>query len=327
MQRYKEIDYARAISAILIVCGHVVTQARMQTAFTTYMGRVLYSFHIYVFFLCSGFVSTKDAFATVNIRDYIHKRIVRLLIPYITMGFVYVPFRMVLSKIARSEFEIRDMWKILIGQNPDGSLWFLYMLFIISVLAVLFVKKKNITLCLSIASLLWIVSCVYKPSSDIVLSVCRYSFMFLVGIFIRSEYEKCKLMLKNRKICVLCLVLFTVGNIVDIMNQTEILLPITAISGTFIVMYISINLVRTHDDSPIHGLVNLISLYCMEIYIFAEPFKVVIRTGLNRMNMNLFGEITLTVLGSVFCAIVFCKYIIHKSRILSFLFLGKYGSN
>lgn len=38
MHRYKEIDYARTISAILIVCGHVVTQTRTQTPFTTYVG-------------------------------------------------------------------------------------------------------------------------------------------------------------------------------------------------------------------------------------------------------------------------------------------------
>lgn len=35
-------------------------------------------------------------------------------------------------------------WTLLVGNNPDGQLWFLYVLFMLSVIAIWFINERNI---------------------------------------------------------------------------------------------------------------------------------------------------------------------------------------
>ena len=57
---------------------------------------------------------------------YIVSRARRLLVPYFVIGLLYIPVKLKLSDVAVKPFKVTDIWKLMIGQNPDVSLWFLY---------------------------------------------------------------------------------------------------------------------------------------------------------------------------------------------------------
>lgn len=320
--KYREIDYARGIATILIVIGHVITQVDSQhsTIFLAVLGGGLYSFHIYVFFFVSGFVSTKDLYKSVNKHEFIKKRALKLLVPYFTMGIIYIPLRLFMSKYARNPFLISDSWKILIGQNPDGSLWFLYMLFLISVVTIFTFNEKTNKMCLIITGVAWMVSCIIQPENDIVLSLSRYTFMYMLGTCSRIYYANWLGILKEPIVMIVALIAFVIGNTINYKFNTEAMLPITAVTGTTVIL----GLAKLFDSKGKHKkLIDIVSANCMEIYIFSEPMKVVLRLLINRSGINYYVGLMLIICGAILLPVLFAKFIVKRSKILSFLFLGR----
>jgi len=320
--KYREMDYARGIATILIVIGHVITQADSQhsTIPLSVLGGGLYSFHIYVFFFVSGFVSTKDLYKTVNRPEFIKKRALKLLVPYFTMGIIYIPLRLFMAKYARNPFSIGDSWKILVGQNPDGSLWFLYMLFLISVVTLFTLNEKSDKICLIITGLAWIASCIIQPENDIVLSLSRYTFMYMLGTYSRIYYTNWLGILKEPIVMTVALIAFVIGNTINYKFNTEAVLPITAITGTAVILGVA----KLFDDKGKHKkLIDIVSANCMEIYIFSEPVKVVLRLLINRSGINYYVGMLLIIYGAILLPVLFAKFIVKRSKILSFLFLGR----
>lgn len=83
-----------------------------------YAFRIIYSFHITLFFFVSGFLANRGKFNS----NVIAKRAYQLLIPFVMWALI---------KYKRS-FDINRALQILI--YPDKGLWFLYNLFIYSAL-------------------------------------------------------------------------------------------------------------------------------------------------------------------------------------------------
>ena len=128
--RYTEIDIARGIGIFFVVLGHSIKQTQIQAAWIRILTYIIYSFHMPLFFCLSGFVSAKILRMHKHERiQYVSSRARRLLIPYFTIGLIYIPVKLKLSEAAVKPFAVSDIWKLLIGQNPDVSLWFLYILF------------------------------------------------------------------------------------------------------------------------------------------------------------------------------------------------------
>lgn len=107
---------------------------------------MIYQFHMPLMFFISGMLSGKilklDSFADRG--QYIKNRFLRLMVPYFAIALLYLPFKMALSRFANQPYDISGIWKILLGENPDGGLWFLYVLFLIQVVMCFLVRKENL---------------------------------------------------------------------------------------------------------------------------------------------------------------------------------------
>ena len=187
--RYTEIDIARGIGIFLVVLGHSIKQTGVSAGWIKILTYIIYSFHMPLFFCLSGFVSAK--ILTMNRKErgsYIVARARRLLIPYFTIGLIYIPIKLKMSDVAVKPFTTGDIWKILIGQNPDVSLWFLYILFLIELISALVVNSYNFrsiwygSFFLSVA--------IYWANLDI--RTPKYLFFFLMGIWVRLKFEDCR---------------------------------------------------------------------------------------------------------------------------------------
>ncbi len=101
-------------------------------------------------FFISGMLSGK-ALRLQGLNDrisYVRGRFQRLMVPYFTIALFYLPFKIFLSRFANQPYDIAGIWKIFLGENPDGGLWFLYDLFLIQMVMALLLRRNNIHLVL-----------------------------------------------------------------------------------------------------------------------------------------------------------------------------------
>ena len=90
---YNEINIARGIGILLVVLGHALKQTGVTDLAVNVLIEVIYSFHMPLFFVLSGFVSVK-ILAYTKREEYvrfIRSRMLRLLLPSFVMGVLYMP--------------------------------------------------------------------------------------------------------------------------------------------------------------------------------------------------------------------------------------------
>lgn len=127
------VDIAKGICIILVVMGHAIPDAstgRIADPFLGFANAALHTTRMPLFFFLAAFLVTVPG---APILTFIKKRFTRLMIPYVFVGLAYLPFKLLLSSFANRPYSMDKFWQILIGVNPDGELWFLYVLFIISI--------------------------------------------------------------------------------------------------------------------------------------------------------------------------------------------------
>lgn len=248
------------------------------------------------------------------------------MIPYFAMGIVYFPFRIILNRIARNEYRITDFWKILIGENPDGALWFLYVLFFFSIIACWLVTKKSLSFTIVVTSILSIITLFVALPTPI--DNLFFAPFYFIGIYIRMHYEKLKDMLNKIWIKLLAILSFVFSNCIMFTSNVNYFIAaakiMAAVSGCFLIWWISLAIVQNNRSTSIINWVknqfNVFGDYSMDIYIFAEPIKVVIRTLLKRC--QLIVMVTLTFIISTALAMLVSKYVVRRIKIFKKLFLG-----
>ncbi len=146
-KRNRALDIAKGIAIILVVIGHAIPDATTKQGISSgslaLLHSLIYSFHMPLFFLISGyFVNTLSTASSRGAQ--IWKKFQRLMVPYIFVGLAYAPCKLLLSRFANDPFHLSNLWKMVIGVNPDGELWFLYSLFVMSVFAVVLRARVGI---------------------------------------------------------------------------------------------------------------------------------------------------------------------------------------
>lgn len=331
MKRYLEMDIAKGIGIILVILGHALdaTQRSTNIPAATGLFDFIYSFHMPLFVLVAGFVSG-PSLLKYSKRELIVKRTKRLMIPYFVAGILYFLMKMGIAKIKHFQYnEAKNLWKMFIGTNPSLSLWFLYVLFVLSIISILFVKEKRIiyiTLIAIIISILF--GTITLNNGDFIKMlerVCRHISYYFVGLLVFFYYENIKKQLYKWYLPLLSLCIFisifalqnNINN-VYLKNTTNILM---ALSASVIIINIS-NLITNKCKNTSKQLVS-IGKYSMDIYIIGsliQPMaKMAFGTGAGlKYWIYVFGSTILIIALSI----VLSKYFIRKIKILRLLLLG-----
>lgn len=183
--RDSSFDIMKGIAILLVVLGHSVPDQASASGIASYplylMRTIIYSFHMPVFFFVAGYfmhIPLKEGF-----QKFVKDKSIRLMVPYFTIGLLYFPFKLVLSKFASQQIYPQDIWKIFIGINPDGELWFLYCLFFISIIIALLVKRVNLGLLIG-SFLIGMLSDVFNIFSVAMVSeILYFQFFFILGLY------------------------------------------------------------------------------------------------------------------------------------------------
>ena len=216
--RDSSFDIMKGIAILLVVLGHSVPDQASASGIASYplylMRTIIYSFHMPVFFFVAGYfmhIPLKEGF-----NKFVKDKFIRLMVPYFTIGLLYFPFKLALSKFANQQINVQDIWKIFIGVNPDGELWFLYCLFFISILTGLLVKRVNISL-LSISLIIGIFADVINIFSiPMVSSILYFQFFYVLGLYIK-QYELLDY-IKSLVIVIVSIIVFSIGNYVLLLD-------------------------------------------------------------------------------------------------------------
>lgn len=330
--RYTEIDIARGIGILFVVLGHSIKQTGVSAGWIRILTYIIYSFHMPLFFCLSGFVSAKILPMKRHERGvYALSRARRLLVPYFVIGLLYIPLKLKMSASAIKPFSVSDIWKLLIGQNPDVSLWFLYILFLIELICALLVNTYNFrsiwygSFFLSVA--------IYWANLDI--RTPKYLFFFLMGIWVRLKFEDSRkagyedAMDGQDLLAFLALVTDIFAIIFLYRTTITITMMLTSLCGIYLVLWISSRLVYNIDGEKKDlgrwaRIFLLLGLYSMDIFILHEPIMTIVRLVLwDKLGLN-YILCTAVVFACAICLpIPISKWIIRKIKPLRILLLGE----
>lgn len=315
-KRLTYIDIAKGIGIVLVVVGHCIPDATSPTGISVpayrWLHDVIYSFHMPLFFFLAGFMVSRQKMLARAQKplDLVRKRILRLLVPYIFVGLCYAPFKMLLSRFANKPYDISTLWQMVIGINPDGELWFLYALFVITVIAALFAFRISLLGLMAAAALL-----IWNPWGIIT----NFLFFFLLGIYMRREYKDFVLHLTAVHI-LMTVLLFLLGLYGLLGMGWHACFLLTATSGTVLVLWLSLMLSR--HPSHASALLEHWGILSMDIYILSDIFKIPFRIVLwNKLHLYTPTFVICTIVAIVLSVWV-SEHIIRRNTCLKFLILG-----
>lgn len=123
--RIAYIDNLKGFAILLVVIGHIIQFLYCPDKFdSNIIFRFIYSFHMPLFFMLSGMVTSMRLGNVGELRQKIHSRFLQLIVPFVFWGGIL------------SLFIIKqDFFNIFI--EPDTSLWFLLVLFEIYVISII----------------------------------------------------------------------------------------------------------------------------------------------------------------------------------------------
>lgn len=182
--RIEWIDMAKGYGVILVILGHFGLEK---------LGYWIYSFHMPLFFFLAGYVFKEK----LKIKDFVLKRIKKLIIPYIFLGLGVILFNLLIMLYANTFdlTEISRQLKSLLFQIRYSNLWFLTCLFSLNFI---FFILLNLGLSYTIVSILVLIMTFggviyYKFNGNPIfwnIDVCfTASIFFLLGYLYRKDID------------------------------------------------------------------------------------------------------------------------------------------
>jgi len=303
----------------LVVVGHCIPDASAIGGVSDPVMRLIYntiySFHMPLFFFISGYFLSRNKIKSKNQSrlNIIKKRIDRLLVPYIFVGLCYAPFKLLLSNFANKPYDLSQIWQMIIGVNPDGELWFLYALFVITCIVAYLDFKSNVFLLLIATAL-----AVFSPILPIVTGNILF---FMLGMYIRDNHKDYLEQINNRR-CLLIIFLFVFGNYMLYSMDFVWARVVTAISGILLCLKISSWAAECFKKSIITKVLVTLGMFSMDIYILSDIIKIPFRIVLwNKMHMYMVSFCVCTI-SAIVISYFISKYIIRRNNLLMKLVLG-----
>lgn len=192
-ERIAYIDRLKGFAILLVVIGHIIQFLYCPDKFdSNLIFRFIYSFHMPLFFMLSGMVTSMRLGNVGELRQKIHSRFLQLIVPFVFWGGIL------------SLFIIKqDFFNIFI--EPDTSLWFLLVLFeiyVISIITFFLLGRKS---WIDNTQLIFLLLCLFVYLEIRILSIFsmdllglnlvkKYYPYFAIGLLIKEF----KIMQKNK---------------------------------------------------------------------------------------------------------------------------------
>ena len=320
-ERNNSLDIAKGFSILLIVFAHGASPIMQGHHAITWFYNIISSLILTVFSFTAGYVATKLVTKPTDKLTLIKQRAMRLLVPYFVWAFIYAPMKIILTDHVRNKYEYK-WYTLFFGNSPNGQLWYLYLLFIVSVITILFVTKKNLPV---ITIIFLAVSMVAQGIPDslsftsVALNFSLYQFgFFFLGIFVslnkdfKSLFSKFYLCLISSVVFITyCVILWIKG------HRVWYLEGISGLAFLYLSFYLSILI----EKSKLKNALTYTGKISMNIYILHGPLLVIGRIFLPKLISNTYLYIiTLGVITILLSLLI--TTVINKIKPARFLLFG-----
>jgi len=292
-ERFPEMDVLKGLLIVLVVVGHLIPQFIAEVSWTGW--RVLffaiYGFHMQAFAFVAGFCSARllGPPEVASGRAFACRRAERLMIPYLVWGGLYFAARLVAPSLGAENYDFSRAWQFLVGYNPDGALWFLWTLFAATLIVQGALRVCSLGRIAVAASLLCILALWTRPWPALPVAMNMlplFVVFFAAGLLVRSHAAVVRPFLGNPvfgagAVVVWCLV--QALHPLTVMDVPWYLPGVTSVLGTAAFLFLSARIARSllFLTTPL----VFLSAYAMEIFILAEPVKVICRMAFRRMGL------------------------------------------
>ena len=197
--RLPYIDWLKVIGILLVVWGHWYPEI---------CGIWIYSFHVPLFFMISGFLFRKES----SYRIFIEKNVRSLVIPYFLLCLIAIipSARMCIQhpeilgvKLLGITCGFHTLWNV----SCNGTMWFVYSLIIIKILGQLSGKWLHLALCLfSVIFAYWYNTESHENNWALVNAIILYPF-FSLGYIAKAFVKNTAVWIQNHRIVSLAIAL------------------------------------------------------------------------------------------------------------------------
>lgn len=328
-QYFNEINIMRGMAVLCVVIGHSFNPTETPTILG-FIKSFVYCFHMPAFFFISGFLEGDKRRSIGEKKQAIIKKARRLMIPYFFLTVVTAVLKMLFGVFARNPLNYSTIVvDVLIGRNnPNGGLWFLYALFVISFFGIIFDMMDRLIL-MSIMFIIYILNLfIFKQSGYIIGFFFSYAWIYFMGSVVRKNIydrvKKSKLVISMNGISLT--IAISIGYIalayIRIYEvQTWILSSVITVIGVFLLFIISVQIEQHQCEKKLW---MLFGDYGMDIYMIGYYVQQAIYVIVGKiLGCNYLIYAWLMLILGLIVPVILSKYIVRKSRVLLMLVLGR----
>lgn len=180
------IDNIKIFACILVVVGHfvqsmVASGIYPQSFYFDLFNQSIYSFHVPLFFICSGYLYQKRTVISSTKEWFIHvqKKMVNLGIPYFFFSLVTWLFKSLFSNDVNTQ--AAGLFRCLFVE-PLSPYWYLYCLFFLFILIRPCKQGSSSLLLLLICFVAKLYACFYHSDIYLLTILFTYGFWFVLGM-------------------------------------------------------------------------------------------------------------------------------------------------
>ncbi|WP_431260923.1 acyltransferase family protein [Roseateles chitinivorans] len=138
------VDIAKGFGILLVVYGHVARGlvnggVAMDPVWFARVDSAIYGFHMPLFFLLSGWFFV-GSLTRRGPRDYLAGRVATVLYPYVLWSLLQGGIELLMSRWTSKPVTLAEV--LALGWTPRAQFWFLYALFLMSLLAVVMCWRR-----------------------------------------------------------------------------------------------------------------------------------------------------------------------------------------
>lgn len=319
----------RGMAVLCVVIGHSFNPTETRTILG-FIKSFVYCFHTPVFFFISGFLEGEKRCSISEKKQAIVKKAKRLMVPYFFLTVVTAVLKLLFGVFARNLLNYSTLAvEVLIERNnPNGGLWFLYALFVISIFGILFDSVSRTVL----AGVMFVVyvlnTVVFKQSGYIVGFFFIYAWIYFAGSIARKYlYEKIKnseLLMSVKGIVMIAVVsarYMTLAFVRIYRFQYWILATAVTVIGVFLLFVIAVQIEHYHCGEKLW---MLLGDYGMDIYMIGYYVQQAIFVICEKiLGLDYLIYAWLMLIFGLIAPIILSKYIVRNNRILSTMILGR----
>lgn len=318
------LDYLRAFACALVSLGHLFRSFQdaailQDSVLASFFDQVIYHFHVYIFFFCSGFLFQRSFFKCSGKRECLKKRFQKCLdfvIVYILFSGITYFIKTVLSGDVNSPVEQSFLTVLL--KEPINQMWYLYA---ISVIMLFVPAVRSDGVCTgTLLAALCMRAFMYVPACAEAIPL-PLGYLFTYGIwFVLGEIWAYKRVTLNKWLAIVFAAVFFALNLLEYAYGVSNAVLDTVLTFTGVLASAELFRMATKDKEKMSFVWKLLSKYMLQIYLLHTICAAGIRIILLKLGITNF--LVHFVMGMVFSFVVpiLCAAFAERVKLLNFVF-------